>query len=152
MTLPEPVSAPRSRPDPAELLDAYIAYLRARGRRVWKNSVGPARAFLRRWPDPQDFAIEPLDVRLAVPREMFGFVAFLLVGGWLRPGYDYLIARKFSRLWREFEGTALATDVERFADAAAELGFGVRTRAGMACQVAARLLVQTSSAHWARSR
>lgn len=146
MTLPEPASAPCSRPDPAELLDAYIAYLRARGRRVWKNSVGPARAFLRRWPDPADFAAEPLDVRLAMPREMFGFVAFLFVGGWLRPGYDYLIARKFSRLWREFEGTALAADVERFADAAAELGFGIRTRAGMACQVAARLLLQTGKA------
>jgi integrase len=143
MTLPEPASEPSSRPDPDELLDAYIAYLRARGRRVWKNSVGPARAFLRRWPDPQDFAAEPIEVRLGVPKPMFGFMAFLLVGGWLRPGYDYLLARRFTFLWREFEGTKLGADVERFATAAAELGFGPRTRAGMASQVAARLLVQT---------
>ena len=146
MTLPEPASAPPSRPDPAGLVDAYVAHLRARGRRVWKNSVGPARAFLRRWPDPQDFAAEPLDVRLGVPKPMLGFVAFVLVGGWLRPGYDYLIARRFTFLWRELDGTQVGADVERFAASAAELGFGPRTRAGMASQVAARLLLQTGKA------
>jgi integrase len=142
MTLPAPVNAP-SRPDPAELLDTYIALVRARGRRVWKNTVGPARRFLARWPDPQAFAAEPLEIRLAIPKPMQGFIAFLLAGGHLRPGYDYLIARRFTYLWREIDRTDLAADVERFAAAANELGFGPRTRAGMASQVAARLLIQT---------
>lgn len=142
MTLPAPGNAPAS-PDPADLLDAYIALLRARGRRVWKNTVGPARRFLARWPDPQAFAGEPLETRLGIPKPMQGFLAFLLAGGHLQPGYDYLIARRFTFLWREVEGTDLAADVERFAAAAAELGFGPRTRAGMASQVAARLLIQT---------
>jgi hypothetical protein len=79
MTLPAPVNAP-SRPDPAELLDTYIALVRARGRRVWKNTVGPARRFLARWPDPQAFAAEPLEIRLAIPKPMQGFIAFLLCG------------------------------------------------------------------------
>ncbi len=142
MTLPALVNAPSS-PDPTELLDAYLAHLRATKRRVWKNSVGPARRFLRRWPDPGAFAAEPLEVRLGVPREMQGFVAFLLIDGHLRPGYDYLISRKFSRLWGELFATALGEDVHRFAAAAEELGFGVRTRAGAASQVMGRVLLQT---------
>jgi integrase len=142
MTRPEPASA-LSGPDPAELLEAYIAQLRATGRRVWKNSVGPARRFLRRWPDPQSFADEPLEVRLGLSNATLGFVMFLLARGLLRPGYDYLIARRFTALWREMEGTALAADIERFTASAEELGFGPRTRAGMACQVIGRILLQT---------
>jgi integrase len=142
MTLPAPANAP-ARPDPAALLEAYVAHLRATGRRVWKNSVGPARRFLARWPDPQAFAAEPLATRLELPKPMQAFVAFSMIGGWLRPGYDYLIARRFTYLWREMNGTDLAADVERFAVAAEELGFSPRVRAGMASQIAARLLIQT---------
>lgn len=145
MTLLEPASAP-SKPEPAELLDAWVTHLRATGRRVWKNSVGPARRFLRRWPDPQRFANEELDTRLGIPKPMLGFVNFLILAGYLRPGYDYLIARRFTFLWGEMEGTQLGADVERFAIAAEELGFGPRTRAGMASQVIGRILLQTGKA------
>ena len=138
----EPVSVP-SRPEPAELLAAWVAHLRANRRRVWKNSVGPAERFLRRWPDPQRFADEPLDVRLGWPRTTYGFLDFLMVHGHLRPGYDYLLARKFSRLWSDLEQTAIGFDVARFAAVAEELGFGVRTRAGAASQAMGRVLLQT---------
>ena len=78
MTLPAPANAPRL--EPGELLDTYIALLRARGRRVWKNTVGPARRFLARWPDPQAFAAEPLETRLAMPHTDARFPR-LLAGG-----------------------------------------------------------------------
>ena len=141
-TLPVPANAPRS-PDPEGLVDAYTAYLRATGRRVWKNSIGPARRFLRRWPDPGSFAAEPLQVRLGIEHSMQGFVAFLLIHGHLRPGYDYLLARKFTRLWGELFAGTLGEDVRRFASTAEQLGFGVRTTAGAASQVIGRVLLQT---------
>jgi len=38
-------------------------------------------------------------------------VTFLMVSGRLRPDYDYLLARKFSSLWREVIGTGLEADL-----------------------------------------
>jgi integrase len=136
-----PANAPS--PDPAELLRAWIAYLETRGRRVSKNTVGPARRFLRRWPDPQAFADEPLEVRLGLHETTFGFLSFLMVEGHLRPGYDFLLARKFSRLWSDLAPTAIGSDIDRFATTAEELGYGVRTRAGTSSQAMGRILLQT---------
>lgn len=140
MTLPEPVSAP-SRPEPDELLEVYAAHLQARGRRVWNNAIGPARRFLRRWPDPQAFAKAPLANRLGLEKQMHGFVIFLMVGGWLRPGYDYLLCHKLTRFWRDLEGTSVGTDLERFAVTAEQLGFGERSRIGTASQAVGRILL-----------
>jgi integrase len=142
MTLPAPANAP-SRPEPAELLAAWAAHLRSKRQRVWKNSLGPARRFLARWPDPQGFAAEPLAVRLGIPKDLNRFVAFLVLHGYLRPGYDYLLSRKFSRLWGYLAATPLGAEIEHFAAAAEQLGFGARTRAGMASQVMGRVLLQT---------
>ena len=49
-----------------------------------------------------------------------------MLHGHLRPGYDYLLERKFSSLWRELDDSPVASDLARFRAAAAELGFGDR--------------------------
>src|SRR2546425_4983509 len=142
--LPELANAPSARPSPGQLLDAYVAHLRSTRRRVWKNSVGPARRFLRRWPAPQTFATESLEERLGLARPARPFLTFLLLFGHLRPGYDYLLARTFTSLWREVPRSPLADDVARFVEAAARLGYSPQVRSGMASQVVVRLLVQTA--------
>lgn len=55
--LPAPANAPSSAPppDPARLLDGYLAALAARGAGNSSFTSG-AVAFLRRWPDPQQWA------------------------------------------------------------------------------------------------
>lgn len=135
--LPEPVSA--AAPD---LLAAYVAYLAATQRRS-RFSPQAARGFLWRWPDPQAWAAEPLDVRLAAGANTRPFLTFLMLQGHLRPGYDYLVARKLPSLWREVPHSALSADLERFSSAAAVLGFSERVRCGIGSQVVARLLIQT---------
>jgi len=107
------------------------------------NQQRAARSFLRRWPDPQAWASEPLQVRLALPDVSRSFLMFLLLGGHLRPGYDYLIRRKLTSFWRQLPPGPMAADLTRFLAAAAELGFTERTRSASASQVIGRLLIQT---------
>lgn len=107
------------------------------------NQHKAAQAFLRRWPDPQDWAAEPLDTRLALPSMSRSFLMFLLLGGHLRPGYDYLLRRKLPSFWRELPHGPMAADLARFLQAATELGFTERTRTAVGSQVVGRLLIQT---------
>jgi integrase len=107
------------------------------------NQHKAARAFLRRWPDPQDWAAEALPVRLTLPSVARSFLMFLLLGGHLRPGYDYLLRRKLPSFWRELPHGPMAGDLTRFLAAAAELGFTERTRTAVGSQVVGRLLIQT---------
>lgn len=107
------------------------------------NQQRAARAFLRRWPDPQAWASEPLQVRLALSDVSRSFLMFLLLGGHLRPGYDYLVRRKLPSFWRELPHSPMVADVGRFVGGAAELGFTERTRSASASQVIGRLLIQT---------
>lgn len=107
------------------------------------NLGSAARTFLRRWPDPQRWAAEPLEARLTVSHPTRSFVTFLMLAGYLRPGYDYLIHRKLAVFWRHLPPGPLAEDLARFLDAAQELGFTERTRSAAASQVIGRLLIQT---------
>ena len=107
------------------------------------NLPSAARTFLRRWPDPQSWASEPLEVRLTVSHPTRSFVTFLMLAGYLRPGYDYLICRKLAVFWRHLPPGPLAEDLARFLGAAQELGFTERTRSAAASQVIGRLLIQT---------
>ena len=61
----------------------------------------------------------------------------------LRPGYDYLLARKLSSFWRDFTGSALHADLDRFVAAAREFGFSGRQASSVASQIIARLLIQS---------
>lgn len=107
------------------------------------NQDKAARGFLRRWPNPQAWAGESLATRLALPEVSRSFLMFLLLGGHLQPGYDYLVRRKLPSFWRELPHGPMAAGMARFLAAAAELGFTERTRVAVGSQVVGRLLIQT---------
>lgn len=139
--LPATVNAPAAEP-PAALLADYATHLARSGR----GNVGyerAARSFLRRWPQVQAWAALPLGRRLAAGAATRPFVTFLMVSRRLRPGYDYLLARKLSSFWRDLAGSVLQPDLDRFIAAATELGFSERVASGVASQVIARLLIET---------
>ncbi|GAA3644344.1 tyrosine-type recombinase/integrase [Microlunatus ginsengisoli] len=119
----------------------YCDHLAATGRGN-TSYFQAARVFFRRWPDPQAWAGEPLPVRLAAGSATRPIITFLMLHGGLRPGYDYLLERKLSPIWREIKGSPLAGDLEAFLGAAAELGFTERVRFATGSQVPARLLIQ----------
>ena len=59
-----------------------------------------------------------VDDLLEAPRRRAGsatrpFVTFLMVSRRLRPGYDYLVARKLSSFWRDLTGSALQPRLTR---------------------------------------
>ncbi len=128
--------------DSHDLHASYVEYLARTGRgntAYWTA----ARTFFARWPDPAAWAAEPLTVRLAANGSTRPLITFLIVHGGLRPGYDYLLERKFSSIWREVEGYPIGADLAVFLSAAAQLGFSERVRLATASQVPARLLLQT---------
>ncbi|TFB51949.1 hypothetical protein [Cryobacterium tagatosivorans] len=59
----------------------------------------------------------------------------------LQPGYDYLLGRKFSSVWREIGGTPLENDVVAFTTAARGQGCSERVTSAMASQIVLRLLI-----------
>ena len=139
------VNAPAAEPEaesPASVLAAYAAHqhLTGRGNTAYERA---ARAFLRRWPRVQDWAEVPLERQLAANSSTRPFITFLMVSRRLRPGYDYLLARKLSSFWRDLTGSALHPDLDRFIAAARELGFSERQGSAVASQVIARLLIET---------
>jgi integrase len=136
---PAPGYAPAAEVDLLAGFAEHAARVGLRG----ANQARAARAFLRRWPDPQAWAAEPLEVRLAVPDSARSFVMFLLMAGYLRPGYDWLVRRKLTSFWRELPHSPMAADVDRFLAAATELGFTERTRLAVGSQILGRLLIQT---------
>ena len=137
------VSAPAVEP-PARVLADYAAYL-ARAGHGNITFARAARSFLRHWPDPQEWATRSLSARLRANSATRPFVTFLMVTRRLRPGHDYLVARKLSSFWRYLAGSPLQPDLDRFVTAARELGFSERMASGVASQVIARLLIQTGA-------
>ena len=121
---------------------AYLDYLRRTGRGNTAYSSA-ARTFFKRWPEPQQWAAEPLQVRLSAGSATRPIITFLMLHQGLRPGYDYLLERKLSSIWREVQDSPLAADLHRFTTAAADLGFTDRVRFATGSQVPVRLLVQT---------
>ncbi len=126
----------------ASVLAAYAAHqsLTGRGNTAYDTA---ARTFLRRWPQVQTWAQVPLGRQLAANGATRPFVTFLMVSRRLRPGYDYLLARKLSSFWRDLTGSALQADLDRFVAAAGELGFSQRHASAVASQIIARLLIQS---------
>jgi integrase len=143
--LASPGPESRRAPAPGALLGQYQAWLqqRDRGNRCFTDG---AVKFLQNWPVPQAFAAQPLEVMLAAGKHTRPFITFLLLHDALRPGYDYLVARKFAALVQLARGTRLQPDLEGFMDAAAEVGFSLHVRTRAAERVIARLLIQTGRA------
>ena len=102
-----------------------------------------ARTFLDRWPNPQAWAVQPLADRLVLPPSTMSLVMFLMVRGWLQPGWDWLVSRKLSSFWREVPGTTLGADMARFCDTAVAVGFTEVQAKRAASQSIGRLLIQT---------
>ena len=126
----------------AELHTAYLDYLQRTGRgntSYWQA----ARVFFRRWPDPRRWAHEPLETRLSAGSATRPIIMFLMLHQALQPGYDYLLERKLSSVWREITDSPLGPDLDRFMTAAGALGFTERVRFATGSQVPARLLIQT---------
>src|SRR6478609_5275679 len=132
--------ATASVPDP-DWHAAYLANLTLTGRGNTSYSQA-AKGFFRRWPEPQAWAGESLEVRLSAGSATRPIITFLMLHGGLRPGYDYLLERKLSPIWREINTSPLAADLDRFLTAAAELGFTERVRFATGSQVPVRLLIQ----------
>jgi len=143
-TASAPGSGPAARPlaRGPELFERYRAALAARGADN-RPYLGAARAFLSRWPDPQAWAEQPLPVRLSAGSSVRPLLTYLMLTGFLRPGYDYLLERKLSAILREAHTSPLAADVTRFLSAATELGYSPQIAAGQASQAALRMLIQT---------
>ena len=125
-----------------DLLAAYLTRLAATGRGnvVYERA---ARNFFRTWPNPQAWAAQPLTDRLAADNQTRPVITFLMLHHGFRPGYDYLLERKLSSVWREIDGSPLETEIDRFLTASENLGFSMRVRLATGSQVPIRLLIQT---------
>ncbi len=121
---------------------AYAAHLALTGRGNTAYTQA-AKTFLARWPNVQDWAERPLELRLAVNPSLHPLLTFLMVSRRLKPGYDYLLSRKFSSLWRELEGSEIEGDLTRFLAAARVQGFSERVVSSVASQIIYRLLIET---------
>lgn len=141
--LPELANDPNpDRPPAGALLAAYADHLAVTGRGNLAYERA-ARSFLRRWPDPQAWADESLADRVATNSSTRPFVMFLMVWGWLRPGWDWLLSRKLSTFWRDIAATPLEADMARFLDTAEAVGFTTIQAKRAASQSVGRLLIQT---------
>lgn len=136
------VNAPNAEPSPSDLLVDYLEHLALTGRGN-AGYIQAARGFLRRWPIPQHWADEPLGVRLQAGSQTRPFLTFLMVHGWLRPGWDWLVERKLSSFWRDLVGSPLEADMTRFVEGAEEIGFTHTQAIRAASQSIGRILIQT---------
>lgn len=133
---------PASPPAATELLQSWRAHQTATGRGNPASDY-ETRRFLDRWPDPRSWAGEPLAVRLALPASATSMVMFAMCRGWLRPGWDWLVARKLSSFWREIIDTPIEADMVRFVEVAESIGFTKIQAKRAASQSVGRLLIQT---------
>jgi integrase len=141
--LPASVSAPVAERPATDLVAEYLAHLALTGR-GHSQSDPIVASFLRRWPQPQRWADQPLVRRLAASPQDKSVVAFLMARGHLRPGYDYLVRRKLSSFWRETPGTALGEDMEHFCRGAEAIGFTPVNAFRTASQSVGRLCIQNA--------
>ncbi|MFV1991310.1 MAG: integrase, partial [Acidimicrobiales bacterium] len=70
-------------------------------------SDSAARAFLHRWPNRQAWADQPPHERRGLPPSTMSLLMFLMVHGWLRPGWGWLVSHKLSSFWREVAGSPI---------------------------------------------
>lgn len=139
---PVPPNPSAPTPEGPALLGAYLDYLAATGRGNTAYTQA-AKTFFRKWPDPQEWVAQPLEFRLAAGSATRPVITYLMLHQNLRPGYDYLLERKFAGIWREIDACRIGADLERFLQTAAGLGFSSRVRIATGSLVPIRLLIQT---------
>lgn len=144
--LPAPANAPTPDVAPIPSADGVLVAWRANQMATGRGNPASdwaARSFLTRWPHPQDWADQPLAARLNLAPSTMSLLMFLMVKGWLRPGWDWLVAKKLSSFWRETTGSRLEADMTRFCDTAVAIGFTETQARRAASQSVGRLLIQT---------
>ncbi|HPQ85892.1 MAG TPA: integrase, partial [Actinomycetota bacterium] len=144
--LPAPANAPTPEVAPVPSADGVLSAWRANQAATGRGNPASdwaARSFLARWPHPQDWADQSLAARLDLAPSTMSLLMFLMVQGWLRPGWDWLAAKKLSSFWREIEGSRLEADMSRFCDTAVIVGFTEIQAKRAASQSVGRLLIQT---------
>ena len=139
MTLPALANAPSSEPDPLEGFSAWLARRGCAGETYAKS----ARRFKARWPDPHDWATQPIGDRLRLSPNLRVVLNWLILFRDLHPGYDWLVATTPYTCWQELPASRHWSDVQRFLATATNLGYAERTRTVAACRVLMRLLLQT---------
>jgi hypothetical protein len=139
---PSNADAPRPALRGEVLLAAYLGHLADTGRGNVSYERA-ARRFFDAWPDPASWVALPLAERLTADSATRPVITFLMLHQGLRPGYDYLLSRKLSPIWRELQTSPLRAEIDQFLDVAEQLGFTARTRLATGSQVPARLLIQT---------
>jgi integrase len=148
---PSNAEAPRPALRGEVLLAAYLGHLADTGRGNVSYERA-ARRFFDAWPDPASWVALPLAERLAADSATRPVITFLMLHQGFRPGYDYLLSRKLSPIWRELQTSPLRAEIDQFLDAAEQLGFTARTRLATGSQVPARLLIQTGKPMTALTR
>lgn len=139
--MPGPERRAAAVPGAAELVAEYEQWLAVdgRGSACYRNA---AWAFLGHWPQPPDFATEPLEQQLTLGASTRPFLTFLLLTGRCQPSFDYL-ARKIGGLLTQARRSPLATDVTTFAAAATDLDYSGHNVKRATERVLIRLLIGT---------
>jgi integrase len=125
-----------------DLYDGFVDWLAQRGVGNPSFFTG-ARSLLRRFPDPQGFATRPLASRLAEADHVRPMLTFLMLHGFLHPGYDYLLERRLTGVLKEGALSPIGPDIATFLSAAEQLGYSLRAREAMASQVPVRMLIES---------
>lgn len=144
--LPAPANAPTPDIPPVPAADRVLSAWRANQAATGRGNPASdwaARSFLARWPRPQGWADQTLAARLDLAPSTMSLLMFLMVRGWLQPGWDWLVAKKLSSFWREVDGSRLEADMTRFCDTAVAAGFTEIQAKRAASQSVGRLLIQT---------
>ena len=124
------------------LLAEYLKYLKKTGRYNLPY-VRAAKKFFFLWPNPQAWVEQPLEQRLDLQREARPIITYLMLYQGLCPGYDYLLERKLSSIWREIVGSNFDQQIQQFLEEAQNLGFSHRVQLATGSQVPLRLFIQT---------
>ncbi len=105
--------------------------------------INIATSYFELHPDLETVSDLPLSLRLTELPEAGPFLLFLMLHGYLHPGYDYLVARKLCGFWHELEASPMKSDIESFRLGALEAGFSEKVSIRVASQAIVRLLIQS---------
>ncbi|MGG5176035.1 tyrosine-type recombinase/integrase [Pseudarthrobacter sp. J1763] len=128
--------------NPAAVVEEYRDYLASRGHGSTPAFSG-ARTFMARWPVPEDWLGEPLQVRWETKYHTTPFILFLMLTGRIHGDYGYLLETKLTNILSACTGQPPEADLLFFLEQARTLGFSERVSRAMATGVVARILLHT---------
>jgi len=125
--------------------DILVQYGTVVGRTIDGSSfqMVNARRFLNHYESDAAFMALDLAKRLTFSPLDGPFMLFLMLFGYLHPGYDYLVERKLVGLWDMIPRSPMAPYVDRFLVEARNLGYSDKVGIRVGSQALVRLLIQT---------